>query len=249
MSATQATWKIKKSESYQQQSNLLITLWLLFHIPRLYPWIVIRVSPSSPWIILKLAWRLWTFNHTSSLPIWVREETLFEHFSAKISYDQFFLVLWRCYLLHHKECNRSDLESYLMCLIVWKPSPWKMVFILGNVLENEVLVLELFLKISLVKLSFLFFMLGKRKNLKRRRRKKKRKQMAKKLMKAHHRIIQWQGMIEIIIVVVCTCIFTMIACACWCHMQTTKRLPYLYTVLVLKLEEWAFYFQLIALCG
>lgn len=36
---------------------------------------------------------------------------------------------------------------------------------------------------------------------------------------------------------VCTCIFTRIACVCWCHMQTTKRLPYLYTVLVLKLEE------------
>ena len=111
-----------------------------------------------------------------------------------------------------------------------------MVLILGNVLENEVLALELCLKISLVKLSFLFFMLGKRKNLKRRRRKKKRKQMAKKLMKAHHRIIQWQGIIEIIILVVCTCIFTGIACACWFHMQTTRRLPYLYTVLVLKLE-------------
>lgn len=179
----------------------------------------------------------------------MREETPFEHFSAKISYDQFFLVLWWCYLLRHKESNSSDLESYLMCPIVWKPSPWKMVLILGNVLENEVLALELCLKISLVKLSFLFFMLGKRKNLKRRRRKKKWKQMAKKLMKAHHRIIQWQGMIEIIILVVCTCIFTMIACACWCHANYKKVALLVYSVLVLKLEEWAFYFQLIALCG
>lgn len=112
-----------------------------------------------------------------------------------------------------------------------------MVLILGNVLENEVLVLELCLKISLVKLSFLFFMLEKRKNLKRRRRKKKRKQMAKKLMKAHHRIIQWQGMIEIIILVVCTCIFTMIACACWCHANYKKVALLVYSVLVLKLEE------------
>ena len=100
-----------------------------------------------------------------------------------------------------------------------------MVFILGNVLENEVLALERCLKISLIKLSFLFFfLLGKRKNPKKRRKKKKQKQMAKKLMKAHHRIIQWQGMIEVMILV-CTCIFsTRIACACWCHMQTAKRL-------------------------
>lgn len=77
-----------------------------------------------------------------------------------------------------------------------------MVFVLGSVLENEVLDLERCLKISLVKLSFLFFMLGKRKNLKRRRRKKKWKQMAKKLMKAQHRIIQWQGMIKVMILFV-----------------------------------------------
>lgn len=70
-----------------------------------------------------------------------------------------------------------------------------------NVLKNEVLALERCLKILLIKLSFLLFccfvLLGKRKNLKKRRKKKKTKQMAKKPMKVHHRIIQWQGMIEV----------------------------------------------------